>query len=86
MRHKGIRPQYPIELDTSRGKRKRKTYYEDLPDGSHRIWNDRLLQSGCGKTIIYVHMEGDLIYCPYCNEWANINQFEEIEDDEATED
>ena len=75
MKHKGVRPVNPLirELD----KRKRVTYYEEFDDGSYKIWNNRLLNSGCGGKLTEVLEDGDLLYCPHCREWCNKNQFEE---------
>lgn len=75
MKHKGIRPSGQLTIVESEMKRGRKLYHEELPEGGYRIWNDRLLKSGCGRTIIYAQQDGELIYCPYCDEWANENQF-----------
>lgn len=76
MKHVGVRPEHlPLEI-ADNGKR-RKIYYENFPDGSYKIWNARLLKSGCGAYLTEFKIEGNLVYCKTCEEWANINQFQE---------
>lgn len=76
MKHKGIRPIYlPLEKDDDG--RKRTTYYEYLPDGGYKIWNNKLLNSGCGKEITVITKCDELVWCPFCNEWASESQFDE---------
>lgn len=80
MRHIGVRPEtLPLEKDERTTTRRREVFYEVLPDGGYRIWNHKLLNSGCGRTLIDLVIDGDLIFCPTCKEWANKNQFQEIE-------
>lgn len=76
MRHKGVRPVGQLTTLESDIKRGHKMYHEALPDGGYRIWNDRLLKSGCGKTLDKIMRDGSLVYCPYCDEWSNEKQFE----------
>ena len=75
--HAGVRPLGKIERED--GGKKRNTYYEDLEDGGYRIWNDKLLNSGCGRTVdgegSEVSEDISLLWCPHCREWANKNQF-----------
>ncbi len=73
MRHVGVRPEYDIELIEDG--RTRKTYIERLPDGGYRVWNKRLLRSGCGEEIDVIEVIDNLIYCHVCKEWANESQF-----------
>ena len=75
MRHVGARPaRLPLVVD-ERCKRKRKTYFEVLDDGSYRLWNNRLLNSGCGRVVTEIVEDGNLIYCPTCRAWFNNEQF-----------
>ena len=70
--HKGIRPVGELTKDENIY---RPTWYEKLEGGGYRIWNNKLLKSGCGKSIDGEEENG-LIYCPYCNEWASVEQYE----------
>jgi hypothetical protein len=73
MKHVGIRPtKMPLDLDPDK---KRKTYYERFDDGSYRIWYEKTLNSGCGRVIKECKRDGELIYCPVCDEWFNEEQF-----------
>jgi len=76
MRHVGVRPTH-LPLEVQEGGRKRKTYYENFPDGSYKIWNARLLNSGCGRTLTEYEEDGNLIYCSYCKTWNDKTQFTE---------
>jgi hypothetical protein len=74
MRHIGIKPMYPLEMLDF----KRKIYLEEMPDGQIRLWNKRMLKSGCGNTIEpheYKEVD-DCIYCPYCDEFFSYEQWE----------
>lgn len=76
--HVGTRPTYELQvLDF-----KRKLYIEEFPDGGYRIWNKRMLKSGCNKTIDNdpEEMRGCL-YCPWCDEWFNREQWSELGED-----
>lgn len=83
MRHIGIRPKAPLKLIDD-GKL-RVTYHEYLPEGGYRIWNNKLLKSGCGNVIIdhpgysQVQENDSLLYCPFCEEWASKEQFIDLE-------
>ena len=72
MKHKGVRPVGTLrrDLDITRP-----TFYEDFEDGGYRIWNNKLLKSGCGKSVDEIEENG-LIWCPQCKEWASVNQYE----------
>lgn len=79
-KHKGIRPTHPIALINW----KRSIYIEDYPDSDeYRIWNLRMLNSGCGKIL-----QGDelvlsgCIYCPTCDEYFNEEQWVTATDEE----
>lgn len=74
MVHVGIRPEYPL----TRIDNKRKIYFEQFPDGEYRIWNLRMLKSGCGKEVDEIKEMMDCIYCPTCKEWFNTEQWEEM--------
>lgn len=73
MIHCGVRPKSVI-IKQEDG-RLRKTYHELLNGGGYKIWNEKLLNSGCGKEIDDVERDGELIYCPWCDEWFNKNQW-----------
>lgn len=83
-RHVGVRPLGKLTRDEEI---RRNTYYEETESG-YRIWNDKLLNSGCGKTVdiperyreategmLQVSEDISLLWCPHCREWANQNQF-----------
>ena len=79
LRHVGIRPTYPLVIDmTDVGQRKHRKKYEVYPDGGYRVWNDRMLKSGCNRVIRGDEKLGELIYCPFCDEYFNSEQFEEV--------
>lgn len=78
-KHVGVRPLGELTRDDSNShKRRNIVYYEDLPDGGYRIWSEKTLKSGCGRTVTEVMRDGELIYCPYCKEWASEIQFKEV--------
>lgn len=74
MIHKGVKPEYTLmRIDY-----KRKIYVEEI---TGRIWNMRMLKSGCGVTLKEtdeIKEMMDCIYCPTCREWFNIEQWEEM--------
>jgi hypothetical protein len=74
LKHIGVRPVGELEfLDDGR---MRKTWIERLPDGGYKLWNKRLLNSGCNKIVYEDEHDGELIYCPWCEAWFSRNQFE----------
>jgi uncharacterized protein YbaR (Trm112 family) len=77
MTHKGIRPEYAlVRVDY-----KRRIYMEQFEDGGYRIWNMRMLKSGCGvslREVDEVKEMMDCIYCPTCKEWFNVEQWEDM--------
>lgn len=78
MKHSGIRPVGELrEIDDGRF---RSTYKEILQDGGYRLWNNKLLKSGCGKTLTELQEKDSLLYCPHCEEWFSKNQFSEDDD------
>lgn len=78
-KHKGIRPSYPIALINW----KKSIYIEDLPGDGYRIWNLRMLNSGCGKILVddEIVLSG-CIYCPHCDEYFNQEQWVIATDEE----
>lgn len=91
MRHVGVRPLGKLVREDDA--KRRQTYYETLDDGGYRIWNDKLLNSGCGKSVdipeqyreategmLEVSDNLSLLWCPHCREWAHSNQFIEVVD------
>lgn len=75
LRHKGIRPKYEVQvLDF-----KRKLYIEELPDGSYKVWTKKQLNSGCDYIAKYANELMGCQYCPWCNEWFSMDQWERIE-------
>ena len=52
-----------------------KVWREDLPDGGVKYWNAVTMNSGCGNVLEPMVMKGNLIYCPFCDEMVNKNQF-----------
>ena len=75
MKHVGVKPTHELfKVDDY-------VYMELFPDGMKKYWNVKTLNTGCGNVLENVVRDGDLIYCPYCDEMANKNQFEEIKDD-----
>ena len=79
--HVGIRPSFPVEAISHKGKQ---YFNEKLPDGATRVWNMRMLESGCSRVVESVVRDGKLIYCAYCDEWFNETQFKykEMESEE----
>ena len=80
IKHVGVRPtHYPLTVDESQSNKRRNIiYYEMIPGGGFKIWNNRTLSSGCGLVIEDATINDtnkDLIWCPHCKEWANYNQF-----------
>jgi hypothetical protein len=81
LRHVGIRPTHPTQvLDF-----KRKTYLEEFPNGTYKIWTKKLLSSGCGydykfdedlKRSDVKELQGCL-YCPRCDEYFSKDQWED---------
>ncbi len=73
MKHVGHRPESNVyQLDNDF-----KLYREDLPDGTTKFWNAKTLKSGCGNVLKNVVVKDGLIFCPYCGEMCNTNQFVE---------
>lgn len=74
MRHVGIKPLYPLEMLDF----KRKIYLEEMPDGQIRLWNKRMLKSGCNNEISPEEFKelDECIYCPYCDEFFSYEQWE----------
>ena len=74
MRHKGIRPTYELQVLDN----KRKLYLEEFPNGGYRVWNKRMLKSGCGKRTDISEYEviGECYYCKHCDEWFHKDQWE----------
>jgi len=66
--HEGIRPLHSLTQPDFR----KNIYYEDV---TGRRWNDRMLKSGCGREVMSLHVMNDCIYCPYCDEWFNKEQW-----------
>jgi len=83
VKHIGIRPTYDLatswmshqDSEDEDVKFYKKRYFEKYPDGGGRYWNERTLTSGCGKEVCGVKENG-LIYCEFCDEWFNSEQFE----------
>lgn len=75
--HKGVRPAYPIEVSDF----KRKLFIEELPDGDYKIWNIKLLKSGCGSILDseFITLLMGCIYCPWCDEYFSKDQWESYE-------
>jgi len=81
LRHVGVRPKgkvYQLETDF-------KVFREDLEDGGTRFWNARTLNSGCGNVLEKAKLKGNLIFCPFCGEMCNTNQFETVEQESEDE-
>jgi hypothetical protein len=73
--HKGIRPLHSLTvLDF-----KKKIYYEEYPDETFRLWNKRMLNSGCDNVISSPKELMECYYCPKCDEYFSKDQWEEIE-------
>ena len=75
--HKGIRPLFPIQIINW----KKSIYLEEFPDDTgYRIWNLRMLNSGCGKSLTgdEIILSG-CIYCPHCDEYFNEEQWEVVD-------
>lgn len=70
--HKGIRPTYDLVLLDF----KRKIYCEEYPNGDYRIWNKRMLKSGCNVVTKTVREMMDCYYCATCDEWFNKEQWQ----------
>jgi hypothetical protein len=75
-KHKGIRPSFEIALINW----KKSIYIEEYPNGNYRIWNLRMLNSGCGKILEddEILLSG-CIYCPHCDEYFNEEQWEVVD-------
>ena len=76
--HKGIRPKYELVHKTNELKAIKGIDYEIYPNGAYRVWTKRMLTSGCDCSIHDIHKLDDLIYCPHCDEFFSVDQFEEI--------
>lgn len=74
LRHVGIRPLHPLTLVDF----KKKIYYEYYPDGSYKRWNLRMLKSGCGRATSDLIKLLECYYCPTCDEWFAVNQWETV--------
>lgn len=79
MRHVGIRPVFELTvLDF-----KRCLWVETFPDGSTRVWNKRMLRSGCNEVTkqpreLTIGITGEvLLYCPHCDEYYAKEQWRE---------
>lgn len=75
-KHKGIRPTGILTILNF----KKNWYHEELPDGTDRIWTERQLRSGCGKTTETDHYETmrGCSYCPTCDEYFSDEQWESV--------
>lgn len=75
-RHKGIRPTHELILINW----KKSIYMEEFPDGAYRVWNLRMLKSGCGKILEddEILLSG-CIYCHHCDEYFNEEQWEVVD-------
>jgi hypothetical protein len=72
--HKGVRPVYPIEMLDF----KRKIWLEECPDGRIKLWNSKMLTSGCNNELdIPVRELEGCIYCPWCDEYFSYDQWED---------
>jgi len=78
-KHVGVRPKHKIVLNADTFKLKNFEYFEHYPDGSYKIWNKRLLASGCNNFTLGDDRYEGLIYCEYCDEYFNENQFIEVD-------
>lgn len=74
LRHVGIRPLHPLTLVDF----KKRIYYEYYPDGTKKRWNERMLNSGCGTVTGNLVKLLGCFYCPQCDEWFSVNQWEEV--------
>lgn len=70
VKHIGKRNTYPIFPTETDG-----VYHELLPDGSIKVWNAKTLNTGCDTEIDTVLVDEGLIYCPFCDEMCNQDQF-----------
>lgn len=73
MKHKGVRPTY--ELSELKRVGVNVIYQEVFPDGSVKWWNERQLQSGCGRELTEYKEVDKLAYCPWCKEWFHRSQY-----------
>ena len=68
VKHIGKSPTYPLYSHED-------VYIEILPDGSKKVWNCKTLNTGCDKEIKEPLVYEGLIYCPFCDEMCNQDQF-----------
>lgn len=76
IKHIGERPLHPLRQEKDKIKNEW-TYIEALPDGTKRIWTERMMISGCNKQIESTEYMYNLIFCPHCDEYFNQKQFTE---------
>lgn len=76
--HVGVRPDPDNELELISGQKFVRRYFERYPEGGGRYWNSKLLNSGCNEVLRNNQERDGLIYCPTCDEWCNMNQYEEL--------
>ena len=79
IKHVGIRPIHQLAYSIKGVKPVDGLKYEEFPDGSHRVWHKRMLESGCDHEFETVVDLDDLIYCPNCVEYFSKDQFEKVE-------
>lgn len=73
-KHIGIRPIYEIVMLDF----KKKIYLEEYPDGKWRLWNKRMLKSGCGYITTTLKEMRECYYCHHCDEWFSKDQWEDV--------
>ena len=74
LKHIGIRPLHKLTvLDF-----KKKIFYEEYPDDTFKLWNERMLNSGCNTIVADTTELMDCYYCPACDEYFSKNQWETL--------
>ena len=80
LKHVGVRPSGRMIGFSKDLKEIPNNKYELLPLGGYRMWSSRMLRSGCNKVVSGKEMMEGLIYCKYCDEFFNANQFKECDE------
>lgn len=55
---------------------KKQIYLEDV---TGRVWTERMLRSGCESVTTQIQEMRECIYCPWCDEWFNKEQWESVD-------